>query len=219
MPNCNAERDDYARTVLESVVRWRHRRGAHPQGAVAEQSKTSDAQRPAGHPPTGLESFEHLFGYFAPRLRAYFVRRGANTTCDELVQEVMLTVWTKRDQFDSARGSVSAWIFTIARNKHLDSVRRRYPEPDPQDPLWVHRGPEPVVVPEEHAAQRQRWNRLNSAVSELPAELRALLIALYQDGKSMSDVATETGTPLGTIKTRARRALALLRQRVSEPEP
>jgi RNA polymerase sigma-70 factor (ECF subfamily) len=163
------------------------------------------------------ESFRRIFEYYAPRLRAFFARRGAlPTTSDELVQEVMLTVWKKGDLFDPTRASLGTWIFTIARNKHLDRLRRPHPEPDPEDPVWLGDRPRQTEAPDANASTNQSRDRLRKAVMTLPEELRSLLLQLYFEGKSMSEVADETGTALGTVKSRARRALSALRQSVSE---
>ena len=70
-------------------------------------------------------AFGLLFGQIAPRLKAYLVRSGvAASQADELVQEVMLMVWRRADSFDPARSAASTWIFTIARNKRIDAIRR-----------------------------------------------------------------------------------------------
>ena len=81
-------------------------------------------------------AFGLLFGQIAPRLKAYLLRSGAAASqADELVQEVMLMVWRRADSFDPAQSAASTWIFTIARNKRIDAIRRdRRPEFDPERP-------------------------------------------------------------------------------------
>src|ERR671910_329763 len=70
-------------------------------------------------------AFALLFGQIAPRLKAYLVRSGvAASQADEMVQEVMLMVWRRADSFDPAQSAASTWIFTIARNKRTDAIRR-----------------------------------------------------------------------------------------------
>ena len=83
-------------------------------------------------------AFAALFGHFAPRLKAYIRRLGTeDARAEELAQEVMLIVWRRAVLYDPAQASVSTWIFTIARNRRIDDLRReRRPEIDPDDPCW-----------------------------------------------------------------------------------
>jgi RNA polymerase sigma factor (sigma-70 family) len=157
--------------------------------------------------------FEQVFAEFAPRVRSYFLRHGLDRAlADEVVQEVMLTVWHQSDRFDPEKGSLSTWVFTIARNRLIDSVRRRKrPEPDPTDPCWVGDPEARAPSPESAAAQVFRARALREALTRLPEEQRRVLEGLYFDGKSMSELSEATGIPLGTIKTRARLALRALR--------
>jgi RNA polymerase sigma-70 factor (ECF subfamily) len=161
-------------------------------------------------------SFEQIFESYGPRLRAYFLRHGLSAAlADEASQEVLLSVWHHSKRFDAERGSMSAWIFAIARNRLIDSVRRmRRPEPSADDPCWV--GGSAAPSPESATAVRGRVEAVRSALKALPVEQLKVLEALYFEGQSMSEYADATGTPLGTVKTRARLALKALRGRVPE---
>jgi RNA polymerase sigma-70 factor (ECF subfamily) len=161
-------------------------------------------------------SFEKIFESYGPRLRAYFARHGLSASlADEAAQEVLLSVWHHSERFDAERGSMSAWIFAIARNRLIDSVRRmRRPEPSADDPCWV--GGNEAPSPESTAARRGRLELVRDALKSLPAEQLKVLEALYFEGQSMSEYADASGTPLGTVKTRARLALKALRGKVPE---
>ena len=112
---------------------------------------------------------------------------------------------------------MSAWVFAIARNRLIDTVRRaRRPEPSAEDPCWV--GGSDAPSPELVAAERGRVEKLRTALLSLPVEQRRVLEALYFEGKSMSEHAEASGTPLGTVKTRARLALQALRGHVAEED-
>lgn len=91
-------------------------------------------------------AFASLFGYFAPRIKAYVRCLGAaDHTAEDLVQEVTLTVWRRAPLYDPSQASVGTWIFRIARNKRIDEFRReRRPQLDLEDPMLV-RDPEPTV--------------------------------------------------------------------------
>ena len=71
-------------------------------------------------------AFSNIFKYFAPRLKSFFVKLGcAETQAEEIIQEVMIAVWTKSSTYDRAKSSVSTWIYTIAKNKRIDKRPKR----------------------------------------------------------------------------------------------
>lgn len=156
-------------------------------------------------------AFSTLFSYFAPRVKAYLMRLGADHgTADELAQEVMVTVWRKAAFFDRRQASVSTWLFTIARNRRIDVIRReRRPEYDPDDPLFV---PDPEPAADDAAIQAEQEKRLRAALKTLPQEQLSLVDAAFYSGKSHREIADETGIPLGTVKSRLRLAFARLKK-------
>jgi len=160
-------------------------------------------------------AFERVFAHFAPRLRAYFGKLGADAgVADELVQECLLTIWRKAAVFDASRAAASTWIFTIARNRFIDRVRKeRRAEYDSQDPMLVASDAAPV---DEAVQSSVAGAKLKQALMKLPQEQAEVLHAVYFAGMSMSDIAAVNDTPLGTVKTRARLALNKLRQLLAE---
>jgi len=159
-----------------------------------------------------VAGYERLFSRYAPRVKAYMMRRGMSAAAaEELTQEVMLTVWSKAERFDAQRAPFRTWVFTIARNRCIDQLRRgRRPQPDPEDPCWVDtvsppEGPESMIV------DRRREDRVHEALSTLNEEQRCTLRQLYFEGLTTSEAADAQGVPVGTIKSRARRALQALR--------
>lgn len=156
-------------------------------------------------------AFAQLFGGFAPRLKGFFLKnRLAQAQAEELAQEVMLRVWHKAEHFDPSRGTAATWIFALARNVLVDMVRREArPLPD-AEALADTRAPVPPDA-ETAVAGAQSVAALRGALADLPAEQREILEDSYFGGRSLSEVATHRGLPLGTVKTRARLALQRLR--------
>lgn len=157
-----------------------------------------------------VKAYELLFRHYGPRVRVYLSRfTNDPALAEELMQETMTTVWRKAPQYDQSRGGVSAWIFTIARNKRIDALRRdRRPELDPDDPALA---PEAERDPEAALALDQEAVRLRQELARLPAEQGALLELAYFQDQSHAMIAERLNLPLGTVKSRIRLAFVRLR--------
>lgn len=153
-------------------------------------------------------AFAELFGYFAPRVKSFLMKSGASPDlAEECTQEVMATLWNKAHMFDPAKASVSTWIFTIARNRKIDLLRKQR-RPEPEDLPW---GPEASPDQADALGLAQETEQLGQALATLPAKQRKLIERAYFGELSHSEIAAETGLPLGTIKSRIRLALDRLR--------
>jgi RNA polymerase sigma-70 factor (ECF subfamily) len=136
------------------------------------------------------------------------MKSGASETlAEECAQEVMATVWHKAALFDPARASVATWIFTIARNKKIDVLRKQR-RPEPEDLPW---GPESEPDQAEAISLQQETEQLGEAIASLPAKQRDLIEKAYFGDLTHTEIARQTGLPLGTIKSRIRLALEGLR--------
>lgn len=155
-------------------------------------------------------AFGALVDHFAPRLRAFLRRGGASEAeIDDIVQEAMLKVWRRAEQFDAKRGAASTWIFTIARNERINLLRREIrPELDPNDPALV---PAPEKPADEAFGAAQDAVQLHAALKTLPAEQADVLHLAFFEELSHSSIAERLDLPLGTIKSRIRLAVGRLR--------
>ncbi|MCC5970446.1 MAG: sigma-70 family RNA polymerase sigma factor [Pararhodobacter sp.] len=154
-------------------------------------------------------AFVELFAHFAPRVKGFLMKSGTDAAvAEECAQDVMATVWNKARQFDPERASVATWIFTIARNRRID-VLRKSRRPEPEDLPW---GPEPEPDQADALALQQESKKLGAAIALLPENQRALIEQAYFGDLSHGEIARITGLPLGTIKSRIRLALEKLRQ-------
>lgn len=157
-------------------------------------------------------AFAQLFRHFAPRVKGFLMKSGAGAAlAEECAQDVMATLWQKAHLFDPARASVSTWVYTIARNKRIDALRKdRRAEPEDLD--W---GPEPEPDQAEVMEAQQETERLGQALALLPDKQRALIERAFYGDLSHNEIAAETGLPLGTIKSRIRLALDKLRHHMT----
>ena len=153
-------------------------------------------------------AFVALFEHFAPRVKAFLMRSGSDAAlAEEIVQDVMTTVWRKAHLFDPARASVATWIFTIARNRRIDALRK-IRRPEPEDLTW---GPDHEPEATDIVGLQQESAKLAEALGTLPEKQRLLVEKAYFGELSHREIAAETGLPLGTIKSRIRLALDRLR--------
>lgn len=163
------------------------------------------------------DAFQDLFLHFAPRVKAFTLRQGADAQmAEEIVQETMVKVWRKAGQFDPAKASASTWIFTIARNLRIDMLRRAArPEPDADDPFFV---PDPAPPAHETLSRDQEAARLHDALSGLPPEQQEVLRLAFFEDKPHTQVAEELGIPLGTVKSRIRLAFRRMRAELGDEQ-
>ena len=154
-------------------------------------------------------AFAALFNHFAPRVKSFLMKSGASESlAEECTQEVMATLWTKAHMFDPARASVSTWVFTIARNKKIDALRKQR-RPEPEDLPW---GPEAEPDQADAMTLKQESEQLAGAIAALPEKQRDLIEQAYFGDLTHTEIAEATGLPLGTIKSRIRLALERLRR-------
>lgn len=152
-------------------------------------------------------SFGLLFDYFAPRLKGMIMRNGTRSAqAEDIVQDVMLTVWHKADQFDPSRAQVSGWVYQIARNRHVDSLRKEN-RPLPEELAHT----EDVPDASSNLALSQEAALLRDALDQLTDDQRDMLERAYFGDLSHSEIRAQTGLPLGTIKSRIRLGLQRLR--------
>jgi RNA polymerase sigma-70 factor, ECF subfamily len=170
-----------------------------------------------------VEALGALYDRHARIVFALLVRiAGDRDAAEEILQEVFLRAWQHAHAFDDSRGTVRSWLYGIAHNLALNELRRRrrrpqlQPRPASADPDgddqegYVAAGSDPAV----DAWCAVRDAQLAHALDQLPPNQRAVLL-LYGEGFSQSEIAAKLGEPLGTVKSRMRRALGHLRETLS----
>lgn len=158
------------------------------------------------------QAFAKLFQRFAPKLKSYFLRVGFDDAeAEDLSQETLLRVWRCADQFDPALSEVWGWIYTIARNLKVDRFRKNERRPQPQRWDLDH-----IVDPIRHFDRADDARRVRGAVSALPTDQIAVVRLAYYAESPHSEIAQRLNVPLGTVKSRLRRAAARLRAALSE---
>ncbi len=158
-------------------------------------------------------AFNNIFRYFAPRLKSFLVKAGStDSQAEEVIQEVMIAVWTKSSTYDSSKSSVSTWIYTIARNKRIDKIRK-------EKRHYLSESDEGLEIPVDSTQEKEIFsaqvsNSLKKYMSNLPEEQSKLLQLSYFYNKTHADISAELKIPLGTVKSRIRLALTKMRHLV-----
>jgi RNA polymerase sigma-70 factor (ECF subfamily) len=156
----------------------------------------------------------------------------------EVVQDTFLTLWNRADTFDPSRGALPAWLLTIGRNRAIDRLRSAArhqraatfssfgrADADHQSTAeWLTSsgsligaaGREPG--PEVALTERETRESIQHALASLSPSERQVIVLAYDSGLSQSEIAAQLGWPIGTVKTRTRRALRQLRERLEGPE-
>ena len=155
-------------------------------------------------------AFSEIFDYFAPKVNAYFIQNSIKfESSEELTQEVLSTVWAKSDLYNSEKSSLSTWIFTIARNKKIDFLRKNskidFREEDIREFLYQDRE---VDLIKENEAKKQ-IERIND---ELDEQQKIIIKMNFFENKSHKKIADELEIPLGTVKSRIRHILTKMQE-------
>ena len=152
----------------------------------------------------------------------------------EIAQEVFLTLWRRAERFDVAAGSLLAWLMGITRHRALDRLRMESRRPRLVGAGDRERGERPMSDDDRLGRARlatagsaeaaedpaleidRRWagSVVRSALSEMPEPQRQVLVLAYDQGFSQVEIADRLGLPIGTVKSRTRRGLAALRERL-----
>ena len=156
-------------------------------------------------------SFIGLFEYFAPRIKSFLMKGGTSEAqADELAQDTMLSVWQKAGSYNPAQAAASTWIFTIARNKKIDTLRKNrhfHVDIDEIMPI-VDEKPDP----NQNMTRTEEQVGLAEAIKKLSPEQARLIEKSFFEEKSHAVIAQEEDLPLGTVKSRIRLALDHLRR-------
>ena len=129
---------------------------------------------------------------------------------EDILQDVFLQLWRRPDAFDSSRGSLTAWLAVIARHRSIDRLRRRRPETDIAECV-IAGGDDP----RDETERALVIEKVRGVMNEMGAEQRAAMEMAFFQGLTHTEIAEKTGQPLGTVKTRIRSGLQLLRARLA----
>ena len=157
------------------------------------------------------QAFSYLYDNYAGALHGVVKQIVTDgEMCNDVVQEVFVSIWRKIDSYDASKGRLFTWMLNVARNASIDKVRsRNYQQSMKQQPIDDNELSHPVV--------RMGIDDfgLKKVLSKLKDEHRMLVDLSYYQGYTHEQIAKALNIPLGTVKTRLRTALMQLRTMLS----
>ena len=155
------------------------------------------------------QAVSELYGRYSKLVYSVALRILQDTgAAEDLLQDVFLQLWRKPDAFDSSRGSLAAWLAVIARHRAIDRLRQRRPETDIEDCV--------ITSAADLGNETERSlviEKVRVAMNEMSPDQRTAMEMAFFQGLTHTEIAEKTGEPLGTIKTRIRSGLQMLRAR------
>ena len=142
---------------------------------------------------------------------------GNQADAEEVTLDVFNQIWRTAQSYQPERGSVTAWLVTLARSRAIDRLRSRATRQQKEEPIFAYADfVSPTDGPEQATADNQRRTRILAAMSNLPAEQRRAVELAFFSGLSHSELAEKLELPLGTVKTRLRSSMLKLRESLAE---
>jgi RNA polymerase sigma-70 factor (ECF subfamily) len=178
-----------------------------PRKRIPEGESSALVEQVAGGSQKALG---RLYVQWAPTLYSVAMRVLRSSECsEEIVDDVFVYVWQRAGAYDPARGSVGAWLSVATRYRAIDRVRRDRKHSLLQNGQFAWSAT--TAVPEMVLTAFQQESGVRAALSSISGAQQQLLALAFFEGLTHSEISERTGLPLGTVKSRLRRALRILR--------
>ena len=150
-------------------------------------------------------AFGALFEHFGPRIKGFMMRKGADgELAEDLAQDTMITVWRKAHMYSVDKGSVSTWIFTIARNRRIDWARKLKGMQFSDIADLEQASDDPHA--DEIVLGQQEAETVKAAVDRLPEDQKQVISMAFMEDLTQQEISHRLDVPLGTVKSRMRLA-------------
>ena len=148
------------------------------------------------------EAFSKIFDYFAPKILGYLINSGiSKDISEEITQEVLTTIWQKAHLFNYQKAKVNTWVFTIARNKKIDRMRKdTHPTYNPLDLISA-------LYSDNDNKNIESQEKIVQMQSKLNENENKIIKMNFFEGKTHKNISQELEIPFGTVKSRIRNIL------------
>jgi RNA polymerase sigma-70 factor (ECF subfamily) len=183
-------------------------------GRVDQAHLGALVQRTAG---ADRGAFAEIYRTMSPQLFGLAIRMlKQRDLAEDVVQEVFVIIWKRAASFDPAKGAASAWMAAILRNRCLDRLRLRRPDPSIEDFPVAADWADPTPGPLERAVSGAEARALARCLDRLEAGPRNAILRVYYEGLTHAELSSASGVPLGTLKSWVRRGLMRLKDCLAE---
>lgn len=162
------------------------------------------------------KALTELFKIYGPKLKGWLMARGnGSSTAEDIVQDIMITCWTRAHLFDPSKASFATWVYRMTRNRWIDH-KRKHGRMEVRDPeLMKIIADDMVPSAEIHFINGEDSENLREKMESLSDAQREALTMAFMQFKTHKEIAAETGLPLGTVKTRIRSGIQALHARMT----
>lgn len=164
-------------------------------------------------------ALSEIFEIYGPKLKGWLMARGVgNGTAEDIVQDVMIKVWTRAVLFNPEKASFATWVYRMTRNKWIDH-QRKHGRVDVRDPeLMKVIADDEIPSAEEDFMTQQSTEILRAHIARLTDAQQVAIRMAFLEFKTHKQISAETGLPLGTVKTRIRSAINALKSSMARKE-
>lgn len=189
------------------------KKAASPKSVSAAQRDAQRLERIAKFQDE--KALSEIFAIYGPKLKGWLMARGVGSaTAEDIVQDIMVKVWTKAHSFDPAKASFATWVYRLTRNRWIDH-KRKHGRMDVRDPeLMKIIADDEVPSAEVNFITQQGSDLLKMQIERLSDPHQAAIRMAFMEFKTHKEISEETGLPIGTVKTRIRSAIQILRKNV-----
>jgi len=165
------------------------------------------------------DALSDLFEIYRPKLKGWLMARGVGDgTAEDIVQDVMIKVWTRAELFDAKKASFATWVYRLTRNRWIDH-QRKHGRMDVRDPdLMKVIADDEVPSAELGYMSQQSTEILHEHIGRLTEAQQMAIQMAFLEFKTHKQISAETGLPLGTVKTRIRSAINALKANLARQE-
>jgi len=165
------------------------------------------------------DALSDLFEIYRPKLKGWLMARGVGDgTAEDIVQDVMIKVWTRAELFDPGKASFATWVYRLTRNRWIDH-QRKHGRMDVRDPdLMKVIADDEVPSAEMGFMSQQSTEILHEHIGRLTEAQQMAIQMAFLEFKTHKQISAETGLPLGTVKTRIRSAINALKANLARQE-
>jgi len=168
-----------------------------------------------------IEGLEQIYDRYSSLVFSVGVRvLNDRQLAEDVTQDVFLRLWRQPWSYDAERGRFRSWLMSVTRNRAIDErrrvVRRLRSEERSDDPPLEVASPERFHDPQLELALAEQRRAVLQAMTRLPPAQREVIELAYFGGLTQAEIATRSGEPLGTVKTRIRLGMKKLREALKD---